>query len=94
MTDVFTGWTSTKAMWGKTAKSTFNAMGEIEQDLPFPIIGFNVDNGNEFCPVGHDKPGGQISTPCIHHKTAPIFQGRHKQIDLGYQVCPDIYNHA
>lgn len=48
MTDICSGWTCTRAMWNKTANSTFFALRKVEQLLPFKIAGFNVDNGTEF----------------------------------------------
>lgn len=56
-------------MWGKTASSTFSAIDASEENLPFPIKGFNVDNGNEFLNSHlvyyskHNPDGSKRKTP-------------------------------
>jgi len=47
MVDIATGWTSQRAVWGKGEEGVFKAIREIELHLPFPILGFDCDNGNE-----------------------------------------------
>ena len=46
--DIATGWTEQRAAWGKGQKGVFEALQSIESCLPFPIIGFDSDNGTEF----------------------------------------------
>jgi len=46
--DIATGWTSQRAVWGKGETGILNAMKSIEGTLPFDILGFDSDNGNEF----------------------------------------------
>lgn len=48
MTDIYSGWTETRAVWGKTSNAVLNAVKGIEASLPFKIQGFASDNGNEF----------------------------------------------
>lgn len=48
MTDIFSGWTEVRAVWGKTSNAVLNAVKDIETNLPFKIQGFASDNGNEF----------------------------------------------
>lgn len=48
MTDLFSGWTEVRAVWGKRAEAVLNAVKTIENTLPFKIKGFASDNGNEF----------------------------------------------
>ena len=47
MVDIATGWTSQRAVWGKGEEGVFKAIRDIELNLPFPILGFDCDNGNE-----------------------------------------------
>ncbi len=47
MVDIATGWTSQRAVWGKGEEGVFKAIRDIELKLPFPILGFDCDNGNE-----------------------------------------------
>ena len=40
MVDIATGWVEARTIWGKGQKSTFEAIGSIEDALPFKIKGF------------------------------------------------------
>ncbi len=46
--DIATGWTSQRALWGKGEAAVIKAMQDIEENLPFRILGFDSDNGSEF----------------------------------------------
>lgn len=48
MTDIYSGWTETRATWTKLSTNILRAIKGIEDDLPFRIKGFASDNGNEF----------------------------------------------
>lgn len=48
MTDIYSGWTEVRAVWGKRGEDVLNAVKAIENTLPFRIRGFASDNGNEF----------------------------------------------
>jgi hypothetical protein len=47
-TDIFSGWTEGGAVWNKGASGVLAATREVEQRLPFPLVGFDTDNGGEF----------------------------------------------
>jgi hypothetical protein len=47
-TDIATGWTEQRAVWGKGEKATLEQIKDIEASLPFPLLGFDCDNGSEF----------------------------------------------
>lgn len=46
--DIATGWTEQRAVWGKNYQGVIDQIKDIEQTLPFPILGFDSDNGSEF----------------------------------------------
>lgn len=48
VTDLATGWTENRALWGKTGSAVIAAMKDIEETLPFYMKGFASDNGSEF----------------------------------------------
>lgn len=48
LTDVHTQWTETRATWNKGQYGVQQRIEEIEQTLPFAILGFDSDNGGEF----------------------------------------------
>ena len=46
--DIATGWTEQRAVWGKGAHDVIAKIQDIEAALPFPLRGFDTDNGSEF----------------------------------------------
>jgi len=48
VTDLFSGWTVNKAIWKKDAAATLKQIKKVEASLPFNLIEFFSDNGNEF----------------------------------------------
>jgi len=46
--DIATGWTEQRAVWGKNYQDVIDQIKDIERSLPFPILGFDADNGGEF----------------------------------------------
>jgi hypothetical protein len=48
LTDIYTGWTETRAVLGKGQQGVRDALEEIRQALPFPLRGIDSDNGSEF----------------------------------------------
>lgn len=46
--DIATGWTEQRAVWGKGEQGVLEAVKHIEDHLPFPLKGFDCDNGSEF----------------------------------------------
>jgi hypothetical protein len=47
-TDICTGWTHTRAVWNKGAEGVKKQTADVEQKLPFELLGFDCDNGGEF----------------------------------------------
>jgi hypothetical protein len=47
-TDIATGWTECLAVSNKTQVSVSQAIVELRQNLPFPLLGLDSDNGSEF----------------------------------------------
>lgn len=46
--DIATGWTEQRAVWGKGEAAVLQQIEDIEASLPFPLQGFDCDNGSEF----------------------------------------------
>jgi len=46
--DIATGWTEQRAVWGKGETGVLEQIKHIEKTLPFPVLGFDCDNGGEF----------------------------------------------
>ncbi len=46
--DIATGWTEQRAVWGKGEREVVEQVKDVEESLPFPMRGFDCDNGGEF----------------------------------------------
>lgn len=46
--DISTGWTECLAVYQKTQQAVFEAILQLRQRLPFPLLGIDSDNGGEF----------------------------------------------
>ena len=47
-TDVFSGWIELRPTLNKAHKWVFQALADIKSSLPFPLLGLDSDNGEEF----------------------------------------------
>ena len=65
-TDIFSGWTCLRATWNKGEHGVLSQVIDIEEELPFEILGFDVDNGSEF----------------LNHHLHRHFRGRKKKVYL------------
>jgi len=48
LTDIWSGWTESRAVWNKNARQIVTRLRDIEQRLAFDIEAFDTDNGGEF----------------------------------------------
>jgi hypothetical protein len=46
--DISSGWTEQRAVWGKGELAILYQTKNVERSLPFPLLGFDSDNGKEF----------------------------------------------
>ncbi len=46
--DIATGWTEQRAVRGRGERGVLEQIQDIEAALPFPLLGFDCDNGGEF----------------------------------------------
>jgi len=47
-TDICSGWTENRAVWGRGSLGVLAQIQDIEAHLAFPVLGFDCDNGSEF----------------------------------------------
>lgn len=47
-TDIASTWTENRAVWNKGAHGVVTQTKDVEENLPFSILGFDCDNGSEF----------------------------------------------
>lgn len=48
LTDFHSGWTELAALWGNSGGEVRVGLERIEKRMPFPMLGFDCDNGSEF----------------------------------------------
>jgi hypothetical protein len=48
ITDIHTAWTETRAIMGKGQYAALQAIEDIQNELPFKLLGLDSDNGSEF----------------------------------------------
>jgi hypothetical protein len=48
LVDIATGWTEQRAVWGKGERGVLEQITDVEASVPFPLLGFDCDNGSEF----------------------------------------------
>lgn len=48
LTDILTTWTECRAVWNKGAEGVVAQIKDVENALPFDILGYDCDNGSEF----------------------------------------------
>jgi len=82
LTDILSGWTECRATWNKGAQGVITQIKAIEAALPFPLKGFDCDNGSEF--LNHhrvqyfsahpDKPAFTRSRPYKKNDNAHVEQ--------------------
>ncbi len=72
-TDIITGWTAQRAVWNKGYAGVLEQTRDVENKLPFPILGFDTDNGGEFLNyhliryfTGRNHPIGFTRTRSYH----------------------------
>jgi hypothetical protein len=88
LTDILTGWTECRATWNKGAQGVIRQIQAIEAALPFPLKGFDCDNGSEF--LNHhlvryfsehpDQPSFTRSRPYRKNDNAHVEQKNWSQV--------------
>jgi hypothetical protein len=73
--DIATGWTEQRAVWGKGETGVLQQIQDIEASLPFPLLGFDSDNGSEFLNHHLYKHFSQRTSP-VHFTRSRAY---HKQ---------------
>jgi hypothetical protein len=102
MTDLHTGWTENRATLSKESIEITKAVKDIEDRLPFKIIGFSTDNGTEFLNetlqnyLVYDRKGNEIEVsrgrPYKKNDNAHVEQKNftHVRNVFGYERIEDL----
>lgn len=95
VTDLATGWSEQRAVWGKGERGVLEAIAGIEQALPFKVRGFDCDNGSEFLNWHLERYLQQRKQPIQFTRARPYHKNDNAHIEnknwtqvrqyLGYQ---------
>ena len=66
--DYATTWVEVRGMWGRGQQSTLAALRDMEQSLPFELLGLDSDNGGEF--INHHV------MKWLQQRARPVFMTR------------------
>jgi hypothetical protein len=93
--DIATGWSEQRAVFGKGEHGVLEQIKDIESSLPFPILGFDSDNGSEFLNYRLMKYFLQRTKPVQFTRSRPYHKDDNAHIEqknwthirqwLGYQ---------
>ena len=48
LTDIYSGWTELRGLWGNSGREVCVGLRNIEKHMPIELLGFDCDNGSEF----------------------------------------------
>lgn len=85
-TDIDTTWTELRTVWNKLSTGVLEAVQDVEKSLPFPLLGFDTDNGAEF-----------INHALVHYfagKFIPFTRSREYHKNDNAHVEQKNYTHA
>jgi len=79
--DIATGWTEQRAVWGRGERGVFEAIKNIEKQLPFPVLGFDCDNGSEFLNWHLLKYFTKRKKPVQYTRSRPYYKNDNAHIE-------------
>lgn len=79
--DIATGWNEQRAVWGKGYQGVKEAIENMEHDLPFPLRGFDCDNGGEFLNWHIQKYLCQRKQPVQYTRSRPYQKNDNAHIE-------------
>jgi len=79
--DIATGWTEQRAVWGKGETEVLEQIRDIEDSLPFPLLGFDCDNGSEFLNWHLLKHFNQRDKPVPFTRSRPYHQNDNAHVE-------------
>jgi hypothetical protein len=81
VTDIYSGWTENGAMWNKGSYGTCEQIRLIEDRLPFPLLGWDSDNGGEFLNYHLLKYFQERQSPVQFTRSRPYHSGDNAHVE-------------
>lgn len=87
-TDICSGWTEGRAVWNKGAAGVVAATQDVEEALPFDLLGFDCDNGSEF--LNHHLWGylAQRGSPVEFTRSRPYHKDDNAHVEQKNWMWP------
>jgi hypothetical protein len=85
-TDIFSGWTEVRTSWNRGQHGVCGAFAELEEGLPFAILGVDTDNGGESKRSGDSQPKAARRANAVrqflNYHLHRHFTGREKPVEM------------
>lgn len=79
--DLATSWTEQRATWGKGEHGVVDAITGMENNFPFPLLGFDCDNGSEFLNWHLYRNFTQRKKPVQFTRSRPYYKNDNAHIE-------------
>lgn len=90
--DIATTWTEQAAVWGKGETGVLNALVNIENRIPFKLLGFDCDNGSEFLNWPIQKHYLNRKRPVNFTRSRPYYKNDNAYIEQNNWTPIDSYS--
>ena len=79
--DIATTWTEQRAVWGKGEAGVLKQIEDTENSLPFPLLGFDCDNGGEFLNYHLVRHFAQRNKPVQFTRSRPYHKDDNAHVE-------------
>lgn len=79
--DIATGWTEQRAVWQKGEVGVVEQIKNVESSLPFPLLGFDSDNGSEFLNYHLVRHFAQRANPVQFTRSRPYHKDDNAHVE-------------
>lgn len=80
-TDIASEWNEQRAVWGKGEMGVLKQIKDVEDKLPFPLLGFDCDNGSEFLNYHLIRHFSQRKQPIQFTRSRPYHKDDNSHIE-------------
>jgi hypothetical protein len=80
-TDIASTWTNSRAVWSRSAAGVLEQIRNVEQTVPFVLLGLDLDNGSEWL--------DRQLIRCLRDPSAPVWAARSRRYRSNYNTHVD-----
>ena len=81
MTDIYSGWTEVRTAWNRRDRVIQTRLNESELSLPFPMPGYDSDNGSEVPNQSILRWLGQRPSPVTATRSRPYHKNDNAHVE-------------